>query len=130
MTTADLWPDIKIDPKPRGVRQILEEAGAGLKQKTKGLVEFLVLPMESHRSDLPFRLRCYLRVEALDYNYFLLEVDSAATGFPVEVRTGNSVLDHEVKAGDEASLLAVLATVFRSEQTQTVIKNLISMATE
>jgi hypothetical protein len=127
MTTTDLWPDIPFDPKPRGVRQILEEAGRGLKEKTNGLVDFRVWPGEGlNPARFPFRFRCDLRVDRLDYNYHLLDVDSSAAGFPVEVRTGQEV----VEAGDEASLLAVLAKVFRSEQTKAVIKNLISMATE
>jgi hypothetical protein len=129
MTTTDLWPDFKFDPKPRGVRQILEEAGQGLKGKTNGLVEFRVWPVEGQKPGLPFRYRCDLRVEKMDYNYRLLEVDSAPTGFPVLVRSGITSSD-VVEASDEASLLAALAKVFQSEQTKAVIKNLISMATE
>ena len=126
MTTTDLWPDIAFEPKPRGVRQMLEEAGSGLKDKTGGLVEFRVWPLDGRTPGFPFRFRCDLRVDKLDYDYLLLEVDSSPTGFPVQVRAGND----NIQADDEASLLAALAGVFRSEQTRAVIKNLISMATE
>lgn len=131
MPATDLWPDFKIESKPRGIRQILEEAGQGLKEKTNGLVQFRVWPAESQRSEFPFRLRCQLRVEKLDYDYLLMEVDTSATGFPVEVRTDalgqNGLL---LKIGDEASLLALLSNIFRSAQTTAVVQNLISMATE
>ena len=126
MTTTDLWPDIPFDPKPRGVRQILEEAGRGLKDKTHGLIDFRVYPVEGQKPGLPIRYRCDMRVEKMDYNYHLLEVDASAAGFPVQVRTGTDVVD----AVDEASLRNALAGVFRSEKTLAVIKNLISMATE
>jgi hypothetical protein len=126
MTTTDLWPDIKIDPKPRGVRQILEEAGRGLKEKTNGVVEFRVWPADGRSEEFPFRFRCELRVEKLDYNYLLLEVDATATGFPVEVRTDKDL----IKAANESDLLQALRGTFWSERTRLIIKNLISMATE
>jgi hypothetical protein len=129
MTTTDLWPDIKIEPKPRGVRQMLEEAGQGLKEKTHGWVEFQVWPVEGQKPGLPFRYRCELHVRNLDYSYRLLEVDSAPTGFPVQVRSGLASND-VAEASDEASLRAALASVFQSEQTKAVIENLISMATD
>lgn len=130
MTATDLWPDIPFEPKPRGVRQILEEAGAGLKEKTKGLVEFRVWPEQGETADFPFRYRCDLRVDKLDYNYLLLEVLSAPTGFPVEVWTGRGARRDPVTATDEASLLTALGAVFWSAETRAVIKNLVSMATD
>jgi hypothetical protein len=130
MTATDLWPDFKIDPKPRGIRQILEEAGQGLKAKTNGLVEFRVWPVESRSGPYPLRLRCELYVAKLDYAYFLMEVDTAATGFPVELRTGSVPVGGVLVADDETALLTALARIFQSEHTRDVIQNLISMATE
>ncbi|MBN9119800.1 MAG: hypothetical protein J0I06_11685 [Planctomycetes bacterium] len=127
MPATNLWPDFKIDPKPRGIRQVLEEAGSGLEDKTKGIVGFRVLPLD--RSDnpaLPFRFRCDLYVEKLDYNYPLLYVSSAATGFPAEVSTYSG----GIKVDDESALLAALETIFHSGRTVAIVENLISMATE
>lgn len=129
MPTTDLWPDFTIEPKPRGVRQILEEAGRGLKEKTKGLVTFMVHRAEDRGSPLfPFRYRCDLYVENLDYAFPLLDVNvSINGGFPVGVVTTTT----ETRAAhNEAELTSVLATIFRAEETKTIIQNLISMATE
>jgi hypothetical protein len=126
MTTANLWPPIPYDTRPRGVRQILEGAGSGLKERTGGLIDFRVWRVDGDTPAFPFRYRCELRVDKLDYDYLLLEVDSAVTGFPVEVRTGQDVL----KADDEARLVEILAAVFWSERTRLVIQNLMSMAND
>ena len=126
MPATDLWPDFKIDPKPRGIRQILEEAGQGLKEKTNGMVAFRVLPTEGRKFEFPFRLRCELYIEKLDYNYLLLEVDTSASGFPAEARTDGE----QIPISNESELLSTLASIFRSTQVRAVIQNLISMATE
>jgi hypothetical protein len=130
MPATDLWPDFHIDSKPRGVRQILEEAGEGLKEKTGGLVEFRVWPDEERDREFPIRYRCDLYVQKMDYNFPLLAVHASPTGFPVKVVTGAGVPEAPLKAGDESSLHAVLASIFRSDYTKAVVRNLISMATE
>ncbi len=130
MPTLDLWPDFKFDPKPHGVRQILEEAGHGLEEKANGLVEFRVWPDEGRDSEFPVRDRCDLYVQKMDYNYALLAVHASPTGFPVKVVIGPEVLEGPFKAGDEPTLHAALANIFRSEYTKAVVQNLISMATE
>ncbi len=126
MPATDLWPDFQIEVKPRGVRQMLEDAGRGLKEKTKGLVEFRVWAMDSHNTDKPFRYRCDLHVENIDYAYRLLEVDTSATGFPVAVRDGSG----EFAAADEPALLAALERIFRSDRTVAIVQTLVSMAYE
>ena len=126
MPTVDLWPDFKIDPKPRGIRQMLEEAGEGLKPKTKDLVEFRAWPADGRSPEFPFRFRCELYVRTLDYHYPLFEVYSSATGFPAQVRTGGST----TPVVTEAELFSALGEVFQAAETRAVIQNLISMATE
>jgi hypothetical protein len=130
MPTADLWPDFAIEPKPRGIRQMLEEAGRGLKEKTNGLIAFRVQLSESQaRPARPFLYRCELYVENLDYAFPLLYVNVGMDGgFPVEVVTTNPA--DPKKAWDEAGLNSILATVFQSEETKAIVRNLISMATE
>ncbi|QJW97892.1 hypothetical protein [Frigoriglobus tundricola] len=66
----------------------------------------------------------------MDYNYALLAVHASPTGFPVKVITGPEVLEGPFKVGDEPTLHAALANIFRSEYTKAVVQNLISMATE
>jgi hypothetical protein len=129
MTTTDLWPDFAVEPKPRGIRQMLEEAGRGLKDKTRGLITFRVQPAENRGSPLfPFRYRCELYVENLDYAFPLLHVNvSMEGGFPVAVFTTSS---EPRTAQNEGELTPILASVFQSEETKAIVRNLISMATE
>jgi hypothetical protein len=125
--TVDLWPNFTISPKPRGIRQMLEEAGSGLKVKTNGIVAFRVWPIDNDRNrKYPFRFRCDLHVEKLDYNFPLLYVDASATGFPAEVQTdiGGTTVP------DESTLFITLEAIFHSDTTKAIIENLISMATE
>jgi hypothetical protein len=121
MPATNLW------PKPRGIRQMLEEAGEGLKEKTNGIVTFRVWPLDNDRDrKFPFRFRCDLSVEKLDYNYPLLYVNSSATGFPAEVQTDTGGRP----VADENDLRITLETIFHSDTTKAIIENLISMATE
>ena len=130
MPTTDLWPDFTIEPKPRGIRQMLEEAGRGLKEKTNGLVTFRVLPATNRdRPAFPFLYRCELYVETLDYTFPLLYVNVGMDGgFPVEVVTTNPAEPRKV--WDESGLNSILATIFQSDETKAIVRNLISMATE
>jgi len=127
MPATDLWPNFKIEPKPRGIRQMLEEAGSGLQEKTNGIVTFRVWPLDNDRNrKFPFRFRCDLYVEKLDYNFPLLHVNSSATGFPAEVQTDTG----GITVPDEGALFSALETTFHSDNTKAIIENLISMATE
>jgi hypothetical protein len=125
--TPDLWPDITIDQHPRGIKQILEEAGRGLKDKTHSLVEFRVTPYVSGGVDplYPFRFRCDLHVPKLPYSYLLVLIESSPNGFPVLVKSNPDV---DVRVEDEYQLIAKLGEIFHSPHTQGVIQNLISMA--
>ena len=127
MPATDLWPNFQIEPKPRGIRQMLEEAGTGLKEKTNGIVAFRVWPMDNDRNHkFPIRYRCELRVDRMDYEFPLLYVNSSATGFPAEIQTdtgGKAVTD-------ESDLFSTLETIFHSDKTKAIVQNLISLATE
>lgn len=127
MPATSLWPDFKIDPKPRGLRQMLEEAGSGLDTKTNGIVTFRVWPLDNERDrTFPFRYRCDLYVAKFDYSYPLLYVNASATGFPAEVLTDSG----GTKVEDERALLVVLETIFHADRTVAIVQNLIAMATE
>ncbi|MBX9625464.1 MAG: hypothetical protein K2X82_16780 [Gemmataceae bacterium] len=128
MTATDLWPDFKVEKKARSVRHILDEAGGGLKQKTGGVVEFRTHHGgASGDAAFPFLYLCTLVVPKLGYDYSLLRVVSAPTGFPVRVISDQGT---HGEFADEPGLLAELAKVFRSERTQQIVQNLISMATD
>jgi hypothetical protein len=126
MPATNLWPDFKIDPKPHGIRQMLTEAGNGLKDKTGGVVGFRVWPLDNDDRTFPFRYRCDLYVERFDYNYPLLYVNASATGFPAGVITDSG----GIKVDNESALLSALETIFHSDRTVAIVQNLISMATE
>jgi hypothetical protein len=67
---TDLWPDFKIEQKTRGVRQVLDEAGEELKQKTAGLIEFRARLHQIQRGANPTTIyTCNLYVPKIDYVY-------------------------------------------------------------
>lgn len=110
---------------------MLEDAGQGLKEKTNGRITFRVLPAETRNNSaaFPFRYRCELYLENLDYAFPLLYVNVGVDGgFPVAVITTDP--EEPKKAWDESQLTSILAAIFRSDETKTIVRNLVSMATE
>jgi hypothetical protein len=121
---TDLWPEITIDQNTRGIKQILEEAGWGLKEKTHGVVEFRVAPSVTADLQYPFRFRCDLHVPKLSYSFSLALIESAPNGFPVVVKSDPDI---NVRVEDEAQLVSKLAQIFHSSRTQAIIQNLLAM---
>src|SRR5437773_916147 len=73
---TDLWPDFTTEKNTRGIKHVLEDAGQGLKEKTRGLVEFRVSPSVSTDPLYPFRFRCDLYVPKLSYSFLLVLVEA------------------------------------------------------
>lgn len=130
---TELWPDFKIETKPRGVRAVLEEAGQELKGKTGGLVELRVFLHSIEQGNLPTALyRGDLYVPKIDYTFSGFVIGKAPlTGFPVAVWTTlGDASGLSGTAANEDELRGILSEIFHSERTQLVVQNLISMATD
>lgn len=125
---TDLWPDFNITVPPRGVRQILREAGAGIKEKTNGLIEFEVRMNGPREGDITFD--CRLAVPSIEYSFLLFRALATATGFPVRLvwDGANFSFLHPEPARNEQELLAQLRTIFNSPEVKEIVTNLVSLA--
>jgi hypothetical protein len=121
--THHLWPDFPPAARPRGIRQMFEEAGAGLEEKTGGLVRFevRVLPPQDGGT---FRYDGVLRVPKIDYAHPLCRITTGATPFPAELIWEEGSVPGIRSEGD---LLAQLTKVFQAPHTREVILNLMSL---
>lgn len=123
MPATSLWPDFPALDKPRGMKQILEEAGADIAAKTNDVVEFVVYPTtDSLEAD--FRYDCRLFVPKAHYSYLLCRVLTGPTPFPASVVTPEGQEFHEIM--DEPALRGVLAKLFQAEKTKEIVLNLIA----
>jgi hypothetical protein len=124
---TDLWPNFTVNQLARGIKQVLEDAGRGLKEKTHGVVEFRVTPAIGGDPLYPFRYRCDLHVPKLSYSFILVLVESAPDGFPVVVKSDPNV---DIRVEDESGLIGKLKEIFNSPRTTGIIQNLITMAAD
>lgn len=125
---TDLWPDFNITVPPRGVRQILQEAGAGIKEKTNGLIDFEVRVYGDRENAVVFD--CYLTVRRLNYSMLLFRAQPTTKGFPVTViwDGANFSIRHPEPARNEQELLTQLRTIFTSPEVKEIVTNLVSLA--
>lgn len=121
MSAISLWPDFKVETKPRGMRQILLDAGGGLADRTNGVVEFAVETVQTVEG---FSYRCYLTVRGQRYKVELCSVETGHTSFPATLYEPRGAGVGGI--GDEDALLQHLARVFRSEQTKQTVLNLMA----
>ena len=121
----DLWPDYDLTgERPRTVRRVLLDAGYGLDEKTRGMVQFHVDSLPDERGVLAHT--CYLIASRIGYRYPLLKVVEHSTGgYPVNVVA--DVWPEGVLAGNEAELLKDLGLVFRSDPAKKAVLNLIDV---
>lgn len=122
MSATSLWPDFKLDAKPRGMRHILLDAGADVDQKTNSRVYFSV---ETVPSDAGLSYHCFL-ISRGDprYKVELFAVHTKHQNFPANLYSadGGGVGD----IPDEATLLKHLEQIFNSERTKQIVLNMIS----
>lgn len=117
--STDLWPEFKIDTS-RGMRQMLEDAGQGLEEKTGGVVKFRVSrPMQKGYG---FRYECDLVVPSAQYSYPLIHVEAPASTFPATVVWGDG---DSTEVNSESDLRRVLKDVFQSADTKQIVVNLV-----
>jgi hypothetical protein len=121
----NLWPNFLTEARPRGTRQILEEVGAGLGERTGDLVHFRVRPLLPHDED-KFRYDCILHLPRADYGFPLCRVVTGPAPFPADlIWEGGTVTG----INSEQELVDHLSAVFNDLRTKEVILNLMSLVT-
>lgn len=118
------WPDFTKMDKPKTVRSIIIEEGAGISEKTNGNVTFVV---ESEPGTGGFTHHCFLFVPKVGYRYPLLRVVQASFDYPVNVHA--DVWPQGASVGNEKELRKNLGLVFRSDATKNVVLQLLDLVT-
>lgn len=123
--TIDLWPNFDVTVVKPTPKTIVEQAGKGLSEKTKGLVQFS--PYGNDITDQTMSLSYSLFASKLRYHYPFLEVRfPVADGYPVEL-TADKMPDR-FRATNEQELLKVLGEIFQRPSTIETIQRLISLS--
>lgn len=123
--TKDLWPEFDVTSKSSTPKKIIEQAGAGLEKKTKGVIKFYVGSTEI--SEGFASIQCRLYSPALSYMYPFLKVRfPMVDGYPVEL-VADKVPD-TLRAANEQELLDMLGKVFQSPSTIDTIQKLIALS--
>ncbi len=117
-----LWPDFKAEARPRTVRRILLEAGAGLAQQTEDQIQFVVdsKPGAGGR----FVHVCYVFVPAMAYRYPLCKVTEDGDPYPVTL-VGDGTFKKGTAAGNEAAFVENLRLLFHSDATKRAVLQLL-----
>ena len=119
---ASLWPNFNAEPRPRTIRRVLLEAGAGLAEQTEGQIQFLVdfKPGPSGR----FVHDCYLSVPAIAYRYPFCKVTEDGDPYPVML-IGDATFKNGAAAGNEAAFTENLSLLFHSDATKRIVLQLL-----
>ncbi|QEL16124.1 hypothetical protein [Limnoglobus roseus] len=126
MTTASLWPALPA-VKPRSMRQMLLEAGVGIRDLTNGLIHFQVATSaQKVDKQLKFFHYCTISVPLAALSFPLFQVRTEAAPFPAEVTWDGGTQ----RAENEDHLRQLLAGIFQSEQSKTLVYNLIANFSE
>jgi|SRR5579883_2264489 len=124
MAGTGLWPDLRVETRQRGMKQILEEVGGELMEMTNGLIQFGVDSTgDPGDQGLRFIHHCSLRVPRVGFKMLLLNVITGPTTFPAIVVAASG--ERQENIPDEESLRKVLATIFQSEATKETLHSLI-----
>jgi hypothetical protein len=122
--SSNLWPDFEKEEGPTSPRRVIEEAGAGLEQKTKGFVKFYTSTTRISDGLVDTSFTLYAR--SLGYHFpFLRAKFPLSSHYPVTL-TAYEMPD--VVANDENELIASLGKIFNAPSTIETIRSLMSLA--
>ncbi len=120
-----LWPDFQAEPRPRTIRRLLLEAGAGLGEQTGNRIQFVVDSTPGLKGK-GFAHDCYLFAPALSYRYPLCKVGEAGEPYPV-VLIGDGTFQKGIEAKDEATLMENLRLLFHADATKRAVLQLLDI---
>ena len=122
--SANIWPDFNASLVPPSPKRIIEQAGEGLRDKTKGVVVFSSIGVTIE--DDMAKLRCVLSTPQLSYHYPFMTVKySVANPYPVSITADKM---EEVVVNNEKELTASLIKIFNASTTIDTIQKLMSLA--
>jgi hypothetical protein len=131
MSIQNQWPDFATLPKSeKTVRGVLLEEGSGLATKTRDEILFHVdtVPREkgSPVERRGFSHQCSLFVPKLTYRYPFIRIDQETLDYPVTVYADDFPQGWKA-AGNEAEFRKILGSIFRSDQTQKIVRQLLDL---
>ncbi|WP_020470167.1 hypothetical protein [Zavarzinella formosa] len=122
--TKNLWPDFDIGQMPLSPKQIIEEAGAGLEEKTNGLVRFSYEGVVVQVNTVELTYALYSR--KLQFHFPFLQVKFGITShYPVTI-VADKLPDME--AADEDNLIESLAKIFNAPSTIKTVQQLMALS--
>jgi hypothetical protein len=125
--STNLWPDFDSAQAPRSPKAVVEHAGKGLSQKTKGIVVFTMFLTPTIRSN-EVEVGFSLYVQSLMYHFPFLRIRFGIESmYPVKVIADRMT---EAVANDENELIETLTKIFNAPSTVATIQRLISLAKE
>lgn len=119
---ASLWPDFPPEAKPRGMRQMLEEAGGDIEEKTQGAIQFRV---KVYPDGERLHHDCYLIVARVRYPHLLLRVTTGLAPFPATLVTPSGREVRDIR--NEATLRDTLQQHFHTPDTRDLVNNLLGV---
>ncbi len=124
--SENLWPDFDVGKAPRSPKSVIEEAGKGLLERTRGLVEFYRMDLSIKNNNVEASYSLY--AGSLRYHFPFLRAKFAVDPvYPVTV-VADKLAD--VVAKDENELTASLAKIFSAPTTVETIQRLMSLSQE
>lgn len=122
--SKNLWPDFDSEQAPRSPKIVIEEAGAGLDEKTDGLVKFYRASVSIRGNSVEVLFTLYTR--SLGYHFPFLRAEfSVDSVYPVKVVADKMT---DVVANDENELIASLEEIFNAPSTVETIQKLMSLS--
>lgn len=120
----DLWPEFDSEQALRSPKTVIEEAGAGLEEKTNGIVKFSRMNVSINDNNVEVLFSLYTR--ALSYHYpFLRATFAVDPVYPVTV-VADKIAD--AVSNDESELIALLDKIFNAPSTVATIQRLMSLS--
>ena len=108
--SENLWPDFDIGKAPRSPKTVIEEAGGGLSDKTKGIIRFYTMSTKINENDVNMSFSLYSI--SLSYHFPFLRARFAVDSlYPVTIVADKM---SEVVANNENELTALLAKIFKA----------------
>ena len=122
--STDLWPEFDVASKSTP-KTIVQQAGAGLEKKTKGLIKFNLSTTTISEGFASFDVSLFSRT--LSYFYPFLKVRFPMVDlYPVELVADK--VPGTLRAANEEELLNMLGKVFQAPSTIDTIQKLIALS--
>ena len=120
----NLWPDFTTEVAVDSPKQVVDEAGEGIKDRTNGKIVFYFagIAIQGDKATAQYSLIA----RSLNYAYPFARLSfSLRNPYPAEFVTADN--NRPLVANSREELLAGLAEVFRSEATVNIIRQLLSL---